>query len=68
MASALTIGVCKDCTDRYPACWGSCPTYLEAREELERKKQVRRDIRAAETAVNETQFHAVIKHKRRSQR
>lgn len=33
--------VCKECTDRYPACWGSCPKYIEAKAAYEKQKKAR---------------------------
>ena len=31
--------VCKGCAERYTACWGSCPKYIEAKEAKEKKKK-----------------------------
>ena len=31
--------VCKGCTDRYTACWGSCAKYIEAKEAYEKRKK-----------------------------
>jgi hypothetical protein len=30
---------CKDCNERYRACWGSCEKYLTWREEYDRQKE-----------------------------
>ena len=31
--------VCKGCSDRYTACWGSCPKYIDAKEAHEKLKK-----------------------------
>ena len=33
--------VCKGCTERRTACWGSCKKYLEAKEEHDKHKKER---------------------------
>ena len=48
----MTIGVCKDCQDRYTACWGSCEKYLAARKELEARKAAKMKTYSEECAVN----------------
>ena len=48
----MTIGVCKDCQERYPACWGSCERYLEAKKELEARKAEKLKAYSEECAVN----------------
>lgn len=48
-----TIAVCKDCQERYVACWGSCPEYLEARKQFEEEKQVRKRQRDTDMAIND---------------
>lgn len=35
-----TITVCKDCTDRHPACHDSCERYLAEKKEAEKKKTI----------------------------
>jgi len=50
----LIKNVCKDCQERSPACWGSCPKYLEAKAEHERQKKLLRD----EQAITNVQYHA----------
>lgn len=37
----MTISVCHHCQDRYPACWGSCQKYLDAKAEYVRQKRER---------------------------
>ena len=31
--------VCKGCEERYAACWGSCPKYIEAKAAHEEQKR-----------------------------
>ena len=33
--------VCKGCAERYAACWGSCPKYIEAKAAHEEQKRAR---------------------------
>ena len=33
--------VCKGCTDRYIACWGSCQKYIEAKAAHEEQKRAK---------------------------
>jgi len=56
--------VCKDCQDRYPACWGSCPRYKEARKALEEKKRRRQQARKREEAVNSVRYHGYLQYKK----
>ena len=37
----MTIKVCHNCKDRYPACWGSCQKYLDAKATHEKQKKAR---------------------------
>lgn len=53
--------VCKGCQERYPACWGSCPKYLEARAELDKKKEARRAHVSKERALNTAQYNGLHK-------
>lgn len=53
--------VCKGCQERYPACWGSCPKYLEARAELDKKKEVRKAHIQMDHAIKETQYNGLHK-------
>lgn len=61
----MTIGVCKDCTDRHPACWGTCEKYLAARRELEKKKAEIAKQNKAAGAANAVQYNAMRKLRRR---
>lgn len=60
--------VCKDCQGRYPACWGSCPKYLEAKAKYERQKQAKKDWLKSENAIASVQYHAMRKFKKMKQR
>lgn len=37
----MTINVCHNCQDRYPACWGSCQKYLNAKAKYVKRKKAR---------------------------
>lgn len=37
----MTIKVCRNCQDRYPACWSSCQKYLDAKAVHEKYKKAR---------------------------
>ena len=37
----MAVKVCRNCQDRYPACWGSCQKYLDAKAAHEKKKKAR---------------------------
>lgn len=60
----MTIGVCKDCQDRHPACWGTCERYLAARKELEARKAEKLKELRIEGAVNAVQYNAIRKYRR----
>lgn len=49
--------VCKDCTDRYPACWGSCSKYQEARAEHEKRKQAKAKDLQTYQDINAVRHH-----------
>lgn len=51
--------VCKDCPDRHPACWGSCPKYLEAKAEHEAVKQAYAKDRAADSLISGVQYYGL---------
>ena len=37
--------VCKGCSERYAACWGSCPKYIEAKAAHdEQKKAIEKSV------------------------
>lgn len=56
--------VCKGCQERYPACWGSCPKYLEARAELDKKKAEKRTTHHMECAISSVQYRGLRKHRK----
>ena len=45
----MAIKVCRNCKDRYPACWGSCQKYLDAKAVHEKYKKAREK----ETVLND---------------
>jgi len=51
--------VCKGCQERYPACWGSCQKYLEARAELDKKKAAIHNSYMTEKTLNAVQYHGL---------
>ena len=57
--------VCKDCQDRYPACWGSCPDYLAARAERDEAKRRKYEARMTEIKINSVQYHGLDRYKKR---
>ena len=60
--------VCKDCTERYTACWGNCPKYLEAKKKHDEAKQVRiKDILTNE-AINSVQYNGLKKCVKKKER
>lgn len=52
----MTITVCKDCRDRYPACWGNGPKYLAARAEHDKKKAEKCAAHRMERAISSVQY------------
>ena len=60
----MTIGVCKDCKDRHPACWGTCEKYLAARKELEEKKAEKLSDFRMECAMSAVQYNGLRMYRR----
>ena len=60
----MTIGVCKDCKDRHPACWGTCEKYLTAKKELEAKKSEKMSKYNMDCAMNAVQYNGLRMYKR----
>lgn len=58
----MTITACKDCQERYTACWGSCPKYLEAKAAHEKRKAEKRAAHHIECAVKSVQYAGLKKH------
>lgn len=51
--------VCRDCEDRYPACWGSCERYKKEKEQRDilkerARKRYEEDLYFIEKNSNET--------------
>lgn len=55
----MTIGVCKDCKERHPACWGTCEKYLAARKELEVKKAAKLNSYHMVSVMNDEQYNGL---------
>lgn len=55
---------CKDCTERYPACWGSCPKYLEAKAKYNKVKQAKAADKERNGALNHVRYYGLAKHKK----
>ncbi len=60
--------VCKDCQDRYPACWGSCPKYLAAKAEHDKRVEARRKANDTRVAINDVQYNGLKKHRKEKER
>lgn len=56
--------VCKDCTERHQACWGSCSRYLEAKAKHDRVRQAAAKDRERNSALNHVQYHGLHKYKK----
>lgn len=60
----MTIGVCKECQDRHPACWGTCERYLEAREKLEAVKAEKLHGYHMVNVMNDVQYNGLRKYRK----
>ena len=59
--------VCKGCSDRYAACWGSCPKYIEAKEANERQKKAREKDRIMNDVIDSVHYTG-LKYERNNRR
>ena len=57
-------GCCKDCEDRFPACHDVCATYLKAKAEYEKQKEIINEARQKQRDYNKFHIERVIKTKR----
>ena len=57
--------VCKGCTERYPACWGSCKKYKAARAEHEKKKKAAQEQHYNNGVINSVQYHGLKRVKKK---
>ena len=57
--------VCKDCDQRYPACWGSCEKYRAARAEYDAKLAKWKKERETTAAAKDLQFNSIERSRRR---
>ena len=58
---------CKGCTERYMACWGSCPKYIEATEEHEKHKKSREKDRIINDMLDSVHYTG-LKYERNNRR
>ena len=62
---ALTMTrVCKNCNDRYPACWGSCEKYKAARADYDAAMAAHKAREARSSAVKDVLFRSIERQKR----
>ena len=62
----MTIKVCRNCQDRYPACWGSCQKYLDAREVHEKYKKAREKDQALNDMIESVHYNGQKYERRRT--
>ena len=60
----MTIGVCKNCRGRHPACWGTCERYLAARKELEARKSEKLSGYHMVSVMNDVQYNGLRKYRK----
>lgn len=63
----MPITVCKDCKERYPACWVSCQKYIEAKEEHEKQKKAREKDRIMNDVIDSVHYTG-LKYERNNRR
>ena len=56
--------VCKDCQERYPACWGSCTKYQQAKADYEKRKQDRTQAISRNCTINSVQYNGLKRKKK----
>ena len=56
--------VCKDCSDRHPACWGDCPKCQQAKAEHDKRKQDRAQAISRNSTINSVQYHGLKRKKK----
>ena len=55
----MTIKVCHNCQDRYPACWSSCQKYIDAKAAHEKKKEAREKDKALNEMVDSVHYNGL---------
>lgn len=63
----MTINVCHNCQERYPACWGSCQKYLDAKAKFIRQKKAREKDMILNDMLNSV-YYTGQKHERNRRR
>ena len=61
----MTIGVCMDCHERHPACWGTCERYLAARAKLEAVKAEELHGYHMVNVMNDVQYNGLRKYRKK---
>lgn len=56
--------VCKDCQERYPACWGSCEKFLAAKEKHLQQSRAAAQDRHRNNIIKSVQYHGLKRHKK----
>ena len=56
--------VCKNCNDRYPACWGSCEKYRAARSDYDAAMNEFKRKEAGRKDAQDFLFRSIAKTKR----
>ena len=54
----VSVMPCKDCKERYKACWGSCATYQEARAKWDAVRQEQLKQQKTEYDLNSVKYHS----------
>ena len=57
--------VCKNCNDRYPACWGNCEKYRAARSDCDAAMNEFKRKGAGRKDAQDFLFQSIAKTKRR---
>ena len=63
----MTIKVCRNCQDRYPACWGSCQKDLDAKAVHEKHKKAREKEMVLNDMIESVHYNGQ-KYERRQKR
>ena len=61
----MTIKVCRNCQGRYPACWGSCQKYLDAKAVHEEQKKSEKKDRLLDDMIDSVHSNGMKYERRR---
>ena len=56
-----TVGTCRDCQERYPACHDTCEKYLKAKEEYEAQKAMIKSIKEENKIYTNYKYEKILK-------